>query len=315
MQRPQCPPESLTRLAVPQPHEVVDLAMADGAVIRLRRHGNPDGPRLALSHGNGLASDAYLPFWSLLAQRYDVVLFDMRNHGQNPLHGGAGHDWAHLASDIGAVRQGIDAAFGAKPAAGVFHSLSAIAAADSLVEGGPDWDALVLFDPPFMGLPGRACAAAHIAYMTGMAARARRRPERYRDPRVFAFQLMGVKEFRHWVNGAHGLIAESTLRPDPAQGDWVLACPRELEARIFETNVDASLWPRLAGHGARLKFIGADPAMAGVPPTPAIVRDMAAELGVAYEAVAGTTHFLQIERPEECVAAVERFLRPLGLGA
>jgi pimeloyl-ACP methyl ester carboxylesterase len=117
------------------------------------------------------------------------------------------------------------------------------------------------------------------------------------------------------VPGAHLLFAEATLRPDAQAGDWVLACPRELEARVFETNLDATLWPRLEGQGVPLKLIGADPDLPGAKPTPAIVRDMAAELGLAYGAVPGTTHFLQIERPEACVEAVERFLRPLGLAA
>jgi pimeloyl-ACP methyl ester carboxylesterase len=308
-------PEAAAGLAVPAPHDIVDLTMGDGAVIRLRRHGNQDGPRLVLSHGNGLAVDAYLPFWSRLAPRYDLVLFDMRNHGANPLHGASGHDWPHFTRDLAAIRAGIAEAFGARPTTGVFHSLSAIAATHSLVEHGPGWDALVLFDPPFAPRAGHPAAAAHDAYMAGMAARARRRPERYRDPRVLAFQLVVGKEFRGWVPGAHGLFAEATLRPDPAAGDWVLACPRELEAHVFATNLDAALWPRLAGQGGRLKFIGADPGIEGARPTPAIVRDMAAELGLAYEAVAGTTHFLQIERPAECVAALDRFLGPLGLAA
>lgn len=314
MPRTEAVPET-PRLVVPAPRAVADLIMADGATVRLRRHGNPAGPRLVLSHGNGLATDAYLPFWSLLAPRHDVVLFDMRNHGQNPLRGAAGHDWPHFARDIGEIRAGIARAFGAKPTVGVFHSLSAIAATAALVEHGTAWDALVLFDPPFEPRPGHPAAATHAAYMAEMAARARRRPERYRDPRVFTFQLVGGREFKQWVAGAHALFAEATLRPDPAAGDWVLACPRELEARVFETNLDATLWPRLAGCAVPLKLIGADPDLAGAKPTPAIVRDMAAELGLAYEAVPGTTHFLQIERPEACVEAVERFLGPLGLAA
>jgi pimeloyl-ACP methyl ester carboxylesterase len=305
----------LPRLALPAPCDVHDLTMADGAVIRLRRHGNPDGPRLALSHGNGLATDAYLPFWSLLAPHYDLVLFDMRNHGRNPLHGADGHDWPHFVRDIGEIRAGIAAAFGAKATTGVFHSLSAIAATAALVERGTAWEALVLFDPPFAPRPGHPAAAAHAACMAEMAARARRRPERYRDPRLFAFQLMGSREFRLWVPGAHALLAEATLRPDPAAGDWLLACPRELEARVFASNLTETLWPRLAGCAVPLKLIGADPDLPGAKPTPAIVRDMAAELGLAYEAVPGTSHFLQIERPEACVAAMERFLRPLGLAA
>jgi pimeloyl-ACP methyl ester carboxylesterase len=315
MSKTETASDLLSRLALPAPHAVHDLTMADGAVIRLRRHGNPDGPRLALSHGNGLAIDAYLPFWSLLAPRYDLVLFDMRNHGRNPLHGAEGHDWPHFARDIGEIRAGIAGAFGAKPTAGVFHSLSAIAATVALIERGISWDALVLVDPPFAPRRGHPAEPAHAAYMADMAARARRRPERYRDPRLFAFQLMGSREFRLWVPGAHALFAEATLRPDPAAGDWVLACPRELEARGFETNIDPTLWPRLAGCAAPLKLVGADPGLPGARPTPAVVRDMAAELGLAYEAVPETSHFLQIERPGACVAAVERFLRPLGLGA
>ena len=37
--------------------------MDDGAPIRVVRHGNPSGPRVVLSHGNGFASDSYFPFW------------------------------------------------------------------------------------------------------------------------------------------------------------------------------------------------------------------------------------------------------------
>ena len=65
-------------------YERSTLMMDDGAIIRIRQHGNPDGPRLALSHGNGLAIDGYLPFWGPLRERYELILFDFRNHGQNP---------------------------------------------------------------------------------------------------------------------------------------------------------------------------------------------------------------------------------------
>ncbi len=51
--------------------------MDDGTVITLRRHGNPAGPRMVLSHGNGLAADLYYPFWSLLADRFDIVVHDL----------------------------------------------------------------------------------------------------------------------------------------------------------------------------------------------------------------------------------------------
>ena len=59
--------------------------MADGALIMLRRHGNAAGPRLVLSHGNGLAADLYYPFWSLFTDRYDIILYDFRSHGWSPV--------------------------------------------------------------------------------------------------------------------------------------------------------------------------------------------------------------------------------------
>ena len=77
MQR-STPPE---RWNVPTPLETVKVQMADGAPIALRRHGNPSGPRMVFSHGNALAADLYYPFWSLLMERFDIVLYDICSHG------------------------------------------------------------------------------------------------------------------------------------------------------------------------------------------------------------------------------------------
>lgn len=68
----------MTRLTVPPPHSTFDAVMDDGAVIHLRRHGNLSAPRVILSHGNGLAINGYLPYWSLLLADFEVVVFDMR---------------------------------------------------------------------------------------------------------------------------------------------------------------------------------------------------------------------------------------------
>ena len=68
---------------VPEPLAVHDARLGDGAMITLRRHGNPSGPRIVLSHGNSLAIDLYYPFWSLFADAFDLVLYDLRNHGWN----------------------------------------------------------------------------------------------------------------------------------------------------------------------------------------------------------------------------------------
>ncbi|MCY4564469.1 MAG: hypothetical protein OXE40_08315, partial [Gammaproteobacteria bacterium] len=37
-----------------------------------------------MTHGNGLAADLYYPFWSLLADHFELLLYDLRSHGWNP---------------------------------------------------------------------------------------------------------------------------------------------------------------------------------------------------------------------------------------
>ena len=67
-------------IGIPDPLEAVEIQMTDGAPITLRRHGNPSGARIVFSHGNGLAADLYYPFWSLLPDRFDIMLYDYRSH-------------------------------------------------------------------------------------------------------------------------------------------------------------------------------------------------------------------------------------------
>ena len=47
------------RWELPEPLATCTIDATDGIRISVRRHGNPDGPRLVVSHGNGLAVDAY----------------------------------------------------------------------------------------------------------------------------------------------------------------------------------------------------------------------------------------------------------------
>ena len=51
-----------TGFELPAPSAMLDFSMDDGVPIRVVRHGNPCGPRVVLSHGNGFASDSYFPF-------------------------------------------------------------------------------------------------------------------------------------------------------------------------------------------------------------------------------------------------------------
>ena len=129
---------------VPAPSETFDVVLEDGASIRVRRHGNRDGVRLTVTHGNGFASDAYLPFWQQLTPHYDVLVFDFRNHGQNVPVEPSNHNYAQLSRDLDRVRDAIDSRLGKKTTVGIFHSMSGRAAMKHAIEIGWRWDALVL---------------------------------------------------------------------------------------------------------------------------------------------------------------------------
>jgi pimeloyl-ACP methyl ester carboxylesterase len=64
-----------------------------------------------------------------------------------------------------------------------------------------------------------------------------------------------------------------------------------------------------------VKLICGDPEGEGMTPPALIGKAIAAEAPVEYEAIAGTTHFLQIEKPRECIRAMEPFLARHGIRA
>ena len=110
---------------IPTPSLTFEVPLEDGARIRMRRHGNPDGVRLLVTHGNGFAADAYYPYWRHLLPKFDVLVFDFRNHGQNVPVVPANHHYAQLVRDLERVVEEVGAKLGPKKTAGIFHSMSA----------------------------------------------------------------------------------------------------------------------------------------------------------------------------------------------
>lgn len=306
----------------PVPHALAtaDLTMADGAVIRLRRHGNPDGPRIVMSHGNGLAMNAYRVFWQPLCDDYDIVLFDFRNHGANPPHkpeaaeSAENHNYATFAADMEAVYEGIADNFGAKPAAAAFHSLSAVTCALHGLTYGPRWEAVAMFDPPFSPPTGDERRAPYEKLTHAISARARRRPRRYASVEEFAGQLRAHRAYGHWADSAHADFAAATLRPDPGGDGFVLACPRELEGSVFLQTVELGLWERMGDFPSPLCFICGDPDALSSQDETRFSGMLARETGIELHVVPGTDHFLQIENPAEAARLMTDFLGRHGFG-
>jgi len=296
----------------PAPHATADLTLDDGAVIRLRQHGNRARPRIVLSHGNGFAIDGYLPFWRLLLDDFEVVVFDQRNHGQNPRHVEAHHTYQQIARDAAPIRAAIDAHFGAKPSAGVFHSLSAVANIHGDAEHGVRWDALVLVDPA-LNAPGGKAREAGNRFEHVLAKWARTRPERFADPFELADQFRTSRAAALWLPETYELMAQAVTRPAPG-GGYALACPGEWEARVYLHNIEMGTWPLLPRIKSRHLFLLADPELPGATPACSIALQAAAEFGLNAAAVPGTSHMLQVERPDVCAAAIRQFFAKAKFG-
>lgn len=298
-------------MTLPKPLAMVDMAGAGGATIRFRRHGNPRGPRLIVSHGNGFATDGYVRFLSTFLHDFEVVLFDARNHGRNELADPPGHDYAHMAHDLDLVGAAAEAEFGRKPTAGLFHSMSAQAAMLAARQFGWRFDALVLFDPPNNPPQGHAVRAPMVEYLNRLVAWASTRREVFADPAELARDYAATRAGRHWATGSHRAMADAVLR-HTADG-WRLRCLPVLEASMYEQGITLGLWPKANDFAGPLKLIGGDPERERPDPTALSNQALAREGGFDYLAMPGTGHLLQLEKPAACADAVREFLAELSI--
>lgn len=276
--------------------------MGDGTKIVLRRHGNPDGPRLVLTHGNGLAIDLYYPFWSLLGDDYDLIVYDLRDHGWNEVSPLETHNMPTFVDDHDRTMEAIDQYFGDKPKIGVFHSISALISLLSPTRGS-GFAGRFLFDPPLCK-PGRSYQQMEEA-ATRTATLTRRRAERFSTLEDFSFLLGFIPLFSRVVPGVLDLMARTTLRESEGHQGYELRCPKEYEARIVEYAGVFSVMVDFDTLASPTKVMGADPTL---PFSYLPTLDLSDILTVDYDFLPEATHFLQLEEPEECAAAVREFV-------
>lgn len=283
------------------------VASADGAQLVLQRYPAPGRTRLILSHGNGFAIDGYRRFWSLLAGDYEIVLFDLRNHGRSGATPVEAHTIASMAADHAAVAAACRDAYGAPLTIGVFHSVSAIAATLAGAAGFV-WDGAVLVDPPLVSLDLAHTLAGSADHR--LAAYARGRPERFDTLDALAGAFVAGAG-RNWVEGAARDMAEAITKNAPG-GGYELVCPGEYEARIYEQNSQTDSYGALRAMRTPVAILGADP-LAPRALHPAFVsRTAATDLALPYEFVPGASHMLQLEKPGETAAALRNLLTRLG---
>ena len=291
---------------VPEPLAVDEVRLDEETVTPVRRHGRTDAPvRLVLSHGNGLAIDTYYPFWSLLADEFDLIVYDIRNHGWNAIGAQKNHNIPTMVHDHDVLAKAIAERYGDKPTVGVFHSLSTIAAILSFSD---PYSGLVLFDPPFCK------PAASDAEFDEAADRAtaltRRRSAYFQSEEEFSDLLEYSPVYARVLPGVRELVAKTTLTTAADREGRELRCPREFEAQVSEYVRSFAPLLDLSLLYCPTKVIGADPTL---PYAYLPSFDLNHIQDVDYDFIADSTHLLQLEKPAECVAMLRAFLRQNGL--
>jgi pimeloyl-ACP methyl ester carboxylesterase len=297
---------------LPAPSATFDIDLEDGAKIRMRRHGNPNGVRLTTTHGNGFAADAYYPYWRHLLSQYDLFVYDFRNHGQNipvePSH----HTYEQLTRDLDRVINGLHAQFGQKPTVGIFHSMSGRTAMKHAIEFGWKWDGVLLFDPPNVPPTDHPTYERMRVFENRLTEWALQRRRRFNAIDELAEDYRQSRAASGWVAGAHELMAKSVLRKSPDGEGYQLVCAPENEAHIYHQALSLNLWPRADQFGGPVRLVGADPARKGAPATAYANQALGTENGYDFAIVEGASHMLQIEKPEACIKLTMEFLAKLG---
>ena len=292
---------------LPEATGLLDVAMEDGAQVYVRRHGNPEGPRMLLSHGCGLAIDTYYPFWSQLEDRFDLFVFDLRSHGWNPPGDLRTQNIPAFVRDFEVVLRAIGEAYGEEPVVGAFHSLSGLVALLH-EEQWKGFAGLLLFDVPIMPPGGRPEDLLEMG--EEMSAAARRRRDRFSSREEFAQRICGSPVYRHLPDEVIDLMATTTLRRSLDGKEYILCCPREHEAQVYEYLFGWASRVDLRKVSCPVGVLGADPA---VPFSFMPSTDLSDLLHLDYDYLPETTHFLQLEEPDRCVEYTLEFLQSLDL--
>ena len=290
---------------LPEAADVLEVALADGASVFVRRHGNPSGPRVLLSHGCGLAIDTYYPYWSRLEERFDLFVYDLRSHGWNLPGSLRYQNIPAFVRDCEAVLRAIGQSYGEMPVVGAFHSLSGLVALLH-EEQWKGFAGLMLFDVPIMPPGGRPEDLVDMGEEMSLAARRRR--DRFTSPEDFTLRVSRSPVYSRLPPPVIDLMAKTTLRRSPDGSEYELCCPREHEAQVYEYLFGWAMRVDLKKVSCPVRAVGGDPT---VPFSFMPSMDLSELVDLDYDYLPDATHFMQLEEPERCGEYTLEFMHSL----
>lgn len=285
------------------------IRLSDGQGIALRRWGGSRPRRMVISHGNGLAIDGFFEFGRELLRDFEVVAFDMRNHGQSGPGPVLDDPWPRFILDLPEIFDAIQTAFGEKPTHGAFHSLSSIGA---LLAQGQDmrpWRSLTLYEPPVPPAPDPAFCERLRDLHAGLIARTRNRRRRFRDPEQLVASLRRAATFSGVSDAVFLRLARAMLRHTGTPDDtpWELICDPDMEANTFDTSRTRDYWDGIGTIRTPVQIVLGTRLGHDMPILIDTAGYLAREFGFDCARVEGGGHLMQLQRPRRSAEHAARF--------
>jgi pimeloyl-ACP methyl ester carboxylesterase len=129
------------------------------------------------------------------------------------------------------------------------------------------------------------------------------------SPEELANQFSRSRSLSGWVPGAHLLMAKSTLK---RRGEkWHLICPPNIESQIYLHNAKLIIWNFYSSLNVPTAIITADPNHPAKQAPAQVCTALIDEANIPFSTIEGTTHLLQIEKPQECRDALCHLLEEI----
>ncbi len=205
-----------------------------------------DGPLAIISHANGFCASLYEPLARCLRERFRVLAFDSRGHGDSSAPPAPdSYEWEEFVADWRAVASALCDRFEVERVGfGVGHSFGGSCLLTAAVREPERFETLALLDPVLIPPPGERVGAYAGEGEHPMAAVARRRSAVFpsRDAIRQSWARRGV--FADW----QGEVLDAYLRDgfrDRADGRVELKCAPEVEASVFQLGSGQDLFAEI----------------------------------------------------------------------
>lgn len=257
-------------------------------------------------HANGFCAGTYSPFLKYLFADYHILASDVRGHGYSTFPQNKRiRDWEVFAGDLKLIVDGVML----PPVIGMGHSLGAVTTYIAAAKHPHLFSCIILLDPVIH--PRRILWQISLMRILGLHANqplakgARRRRRAFKDKQSALKRFTtGHGIFKTWSKEFVEAYLECGLLVKDSE-TAILRCDPELEARIFES-VPVNIWKYARKISCPVLVIRGEESDTFVPEAAERLKAVVSRLEVVTVSKAG--HFVPMERPEECAAAISDFI-------